>query len=214
MIDHNSTDDEQIAALKAAWKEHGRAIFTGVILGVCVLVGWNYWQSYKLARAQEGAELFNQVERALELNDTPTMENGVALLEEKYGGTPYLALGKLALAKLKAETGDYPAAQQALSWVVSNANDVETRDLAKLRLAAVHNATGNYQAALDLLSSGISDAFSSLADEHRGDAYGGLGQLEEARAAYDQALQNAPGAEFLQWKRDSLGDAVVTGDAS
>ncbi len=212
MVDYNSTDDEQIAALKAAWQEHGRAIVTGIVLGVGAIGSWNYWKSFTTTRAQQGSELYAQIEAAAGNKDLATLKQSVATLEADYSATPYLALGKLAVAKAQAESGNYAEAETALRAVVKDAKFAETRDLAKLRLASVLNAAGQPQQALDTLSGGLSIAYAGLADEHRGDALQALGQIEAARAAYDRALEASPNAEFLRWKRDSLGDAAVVSD--
>ena len=212
MIDFNSTDDEQIAALKAAWQEHGRAIVTGIVLGIGIIGGWNYWKGFKLTRAQQGSELYAQAETAVGSNDIAALKQSVSALEADYSATPYLALGQLALAKAQAESGNYAEAEAALRAVIADAKYAETRDLAKLRLASVLNAAGQHQQALDTLSGQLAVAYSGLADEHRGDALHGLGQVDAARAAYDRALDSTPNAEFLRWKRDTLGDATSASD--
>lgn len=212
MVDYNSTDEEQIAALKSAWNEHGRAIVIGIVLGVLVLVGWNYWQSYKKKQGQEAAELYSQAQRAVSIRDRATVDQLAQHLVDDYSSTPYAPLARLAQAKLLAEEGEYTDAAAALQWVASNGRDEQTSTLARIRLASVYTAMGEPQKALDTLNNIKDENFVSLVAEYRGDAHKAMGDVDKAREQYDDALSRQPvgAAEFLQWKRDALGDAGAT----
>ena len=53
----------------------------------------------------------------------------------------------------------------------------------------------------------MSDAYASLTNEIRGDIFVAKGEIEQAKDAYDQAIQAASGGgvEYLQLKRNDLG---------
>jgi predicted negative regulator of RcsB-dependent stress response len=36
------TEEEQVEALKRWWKENGQATLAGLVLGIIVILGWNY----------------------------------------------------------------------------------------------------------------------------------------------------------------------------
>lgn len=206
MTDFNTTDEEQIAALKTWWSENWKSITTGIVLGVGGLVGWNFYQSYTLDRAVASSEVYYALESSIQSKAPAEVESALATLSDKYASTPYLALGKLATARMHAEAGELDKAEQNLRWVMENAKEKDSATLAKLRLTEVLNAQGNYDQALAMLDSGIPVAYTSLLEEYRGDSYVGKNQLSEARSAYDRAILATPGrADFLQWKRDALG---------
>ncbi len=206
MAEYNTTDEEQIEALKKWWFENGKSIIVGIVLGVGGLIGWTYYQSYTHNRAVASSEVYYQLESSIQSKAPAEMESALATLNEKYAATPYLALGKLAAAKMYVEAGELDKAEQSLRWVMGNAKEKDSVALAKLRLTEVLNAQGNYDQALTMLDSGIPDAYTSLLEEYRGDAYVGKNQLQEARSAYDRAILATPGkADFLRWKRDALG---------
>ena len=62
------------------------------------------------------------------------------------------------------------------------------------------------------LDADTSDAYASLLNEIRGDIFVAKGEIEQARDAYDQAMQTASGSgvEFLELKRNDLGSSFGT----
>ncbi len=210
MADYPVTDEEQVEAIKKWWKENGTWLIAGVVLGLAGLFGWNYWQDYRKNLAMEASATFAQMQQLIEKNGADAVNKTLAMLRDKYSATPYAELGLMAAAKFSAVHDDLASAEAHLRDVIETAKLPEARDVARLRLATVLNAGKKYQQALDLLDQGLPPAYTSLAEEYRGDALRGLGKVAEARAAYSRALLTAGGrAEYLQWKHDDLG---VTGD--
>ena len=50
MADH-LTDEEQVEALKKWWRENGKSVVGGVVLGLALVGGWRGWQYYEQTRA-------------------------------------------------------------------------------------------------------------------------------------------------------------------
>jgi hypothetical protein len=48
--DYNPVD--QLANLKAWWKQYGNALIVGIVIGLVLLAGGNYWKQYKIKRAE------------------------------------------------------------------------------------------------------------------------------------------------------------------
>ena len=44
--------DDQLASLKNWWKQYGKALIAGVVIGLLLLAGGNYWKQYKIKRAE------------------------------------------------------------------------------------------------------------------------------------------------------------------
>ena len=59
-IDIELAEDEDLARAKAWWKENGSSIIGGVVIGTCLVLGYNFWQSYQEDLAREVAQLYEQ----------------------------------------------------------------------------------------------------------------------------------------------------------
>ena len=53
MADTFDSEQEQIDAIKTWWKENGRVITVGLVLGLGGVFGWSTWQSYATAKAEQ-----------------------------------------------------------------------------------------------------------------------------------------------------------------
>jgi predicted negative regulator of RcsB-dependent stress response len=202
------TEEQQVEALKKWWQENGRYLIAGVVLGLGILFGWNSWKDHREVQGKAASDLYSQLTGAVEssaLEDAKAFEE--KLLQD-YDGTPYAALGALAMAKIYVEQNNLVEAEAKLRWTMDNSNEQELQEISRLRLAQVLVAAEKYDDALSMLSTELPASYVSLAEELRGDALRAQGNLDEARAAYDKALLTAGGrSEYLQLKRDSLGAA-------
>jgi predicted negative regulator of RcsB-dependent stress response len=62
------TEEEQLDAVKRWWKENGQSTIIGLVLGVAVILGWNYWQSHKKAQSEQASAIYSQLIQAIELS--------------------------------------------------------------------------------------------------------------------------------------------------
>ena len=202
------TEEQQVEALKKWWQENGRYLIAGVVLGLGILFGWNSWKDHRETQGKAASDLYSQMIGAVE---SSALEDAMAFEEkllQDYDGTPYAALGALAMAKIYVEQNNLVEAEAKLRWTMDNSNEQELQEISRLRLAQVLIAAEKYDDALSMLSTELPASYVSLAEELRGDAFRAQGNLDEARAAYDKALLTAGGrSEYLQLKRDSLGAA-------
>ena len=203
------TEEEQLNALKEWWKENGRSVVAGIIIGVGGLIGWKSWGSYQEQQAMEASDRYMQMSVAVRQQQVDEVIRHADNLKTQYKDTPYAVLGALTLAKIKAEIGDDQAAQENLQWAIQHAKQEHIRHLAQLRLARIYIAQKEWDAAQALLSEDYAVAYHSLRDEISGDLYVALGEVEKARAAYEQALSTigTNDTKFLQMKLDDLGKA-------
>jgi predicted negative regulator of RcsB-dependent stress response len=126
----------------------------------------------------------------------------------------------LALARFQVEHNQLDMAAAELQWLLDNPSlgllseaDEELFLTARVRLARIKLAQGMAQDALDLLRAVEPGEFVGNYAEVEGDALLALGQLEEARAAYELALtENKTGNPvLLQLKLQDLGVSPVEG---
>lgn len=202
------TDEERIEQIKEWWKENGRAVVFGVILGVGGLISWNAWGEYKSSRAEAASIAYDDLRKAIDEKQAQTLDASLLRLQEDYRATPYAALAALDVAGFKVETDDLAAAESALRWAYDNAGQEGVKEVAGLRLVRVLIAQDKLDEAMAVLNNISAKAYAALADELRGDVYRAKGEMEQARSAYDRALSVAAqsNTEYLRLKRDSLGE--------
>jgi len=111
------TDDERVEDLKKWWKENGTSIIVGIALGLIAIFGWQYWNSYRNAKAEQVSKAYDAFVAAAEKPDAEqARQSGQALLAE-FPKSPYAALTALRLAKLALDGSDTATATQRLEWV-------------------------------------------------------------------------------------------------
>jgi len=111
----------------------------------------------------------------------------------------------LQLAQHAVERADLATAVTALQSVVDSAEDENMSALASIRLARVLIAQEQLDAALNLVKKPLPEAYSGFAAELEGDILAEQGNTEEARAAYERALQAGESlTPALQMKLNSL----------
>jgi predicted negative regulator of RcsB-dependent stress response len=208
MADHE-TDDEQLRAIKEWWKENGRPVMAGVVIGVGTLIGWKGWNAYQEQQAIEASDRYNEMRNGILAQNIDSVVVQAEQLKTQYPSTPYASWGALLVAKAKESEGDTSEAIENLQWVIDNGKQDSVKTLAKLRLARVYIANSDYPKAQALLDQQYPLAYNSLLQELRGDLHVGRGDNKAAREAYDEAISTAESAdvEYLKMKRDNLGSS-------
>lgn len=200
------TEEEQLEALKSWWKENGQSSLVGVALGIALIVGWNYWQAYKLEKAEQASNLYDQFMKAAAENKNDSAEKLAEIIQAQYKGTEYASFSGLLEAKLKVEQGDLAGARELLTRLAADA-DKELSNIAKLRLARLMLANAEYEQGLQLISQidpSSTSSFSGNYDELAGDFLVALDRLDEARTSYEKALRSGQQSPLLKIKIDDL----------
>lgn len=211
MADYD-TEEEQLEALREWWKENGRSVIAGIVLGAGALFGWKYWQDYQVEKAENASALFADVRAFGNAGEVGNALQQVETLTSDYARVPYASLATLEAAQALVEAGNIESAEKQLRWALENARLQEVGEVARLRLAQVLIAQGRARDALSELETELPAAYTGLVEELRGDAYRALGDLQAAREAYDRALlSDGSRSEYLQLKRDDLGRAAAEG---
>jgi predicted negative regulator of RcsB-dependent stress response len=204
------TDEEQVEKLKQWWKENGRAVIAGIVIGVGGLFGYRYWVDMHEAAAEAASVHFTEMVTALEASDSASITSQANILIAEYADTEYATLARFALARNFVENGEYEKAGQELEQIIGSVGANPLGFLARKRLAAVQLQMAQPEQALATLSVEIPPAFSAAVDELKGDIYASLGKYSEAARAYRQAQAGTPAPAngvFLQQKLDDLGTA-------
>lgn len=207
-MDEYLSDDERLEMAKKWWKENYRSILLGALIAVVLVGGWRYWQYRTQSRNEAASALFTDLETAMQKHDQAGALKLGGQIMDQYDDTAYAAQAALNLAQLQVNAGKLPEAEKLLQGAMDHGNDPGLRLLARLRLARVQLAAGDAKAALDTLKDKDVSGFAPLYDEVRGDAEAKLGDNDQARSYYKQALagwnDQMGDSNTLQMKLDSL----------
>jgi predicted negative regulator of RcsB-dependent stress response len=209
MATYDLEEQEQIDSIKHFWTDYGRLIVTAVVafvLGVGGIQGWKY---YKRSQAQQASIEFGKLDEAVAKGDMTEIRQVGSDIVDRFPGTSYAPMAALVVAKTERDAGELDAAASQLEWAVQNAKSEEARMLAQLRLAGIFLDQEKYDAALKALDANVSQAFVALYSDLRGDVLFEQGKAAEARAAYQQALEQSDELSgwrnIVQIKIDALG---------
>lgn len=191
-IEDDLNEAEQVERLFAWWRENWAWLLSGIALGLLILIGWFWWTGKKEASAEQAALLYRQLVAASDRNDFGRMEGLREQIDKDYASTPYADQGRLLVARMYVETGEYEKAATLLREVADEGKDVELRAVAQVRLARVLIQLDKPDEALALLKPDAAGGFTAIQQDVRGDAYFAKGDMEAARVAYAAALAAAP----------------------
>jgi len=212
MASYDLEEQEQLATLKAWWKENGNLVMTSVSLVLIVFAAWQAWNYYQRNQAAQASALYAAVQKAAGANDLKQVRESAGAILEQYPRTTYAAMAALVSAKAHFQDGDLKTAHAQLAWVVANATDEALQDLARLRLVSVMLDEKAYDDALKLLDVKHGAAFDAQYLAARGDVLVAQGKAEDARSAYKAALdktddKDAASRGSIQLRLDALGTA-------
>ena len=89
-VDIYTTEEQQLDAFRQWWKDNGRAVIIGAVLGLGGLYGWRYWQSHQHNNYTAMSTQYEQV-----LTGLNTVADGSKAADSKSGFTwhPRIAIG-------------------------------------------------------------------------------------------------------------------------
>ena len=208
------SEEEQLDVVKRWWKENGTSLIAGAVLAAAGVFGWNAWQNYQEGQSEAASARYQQLvtitaANSLEEEQRAAARELISELTDQHGRTLYAELAQLLEARLAVQEGDLTAAKAALERVADSSSRRYVQSLAWLRLARIEIAEGNPEVALALLDQPITDTLAAQQANVRGDAYLALNQPEQAREAWQAALeiaqtQNQP-LYGVQFKLDDIG---------
>lgn len=187
MATYDLEEQEQIAEVKAWWKQYGNRLVNAATIIALIVIAWQGWNWYQRKQTGEASVIYGALQQAVATKNTQQIKAASGELLEKFGGTSYAVLGALTSANAMIEAGDTQTAKVQLQWAAEHAKD-ELRDLAQLRGAAALLDEKAYDQALGQLSGASSLAFEMRFQDMRGDIFVAQGKKTEAVSAYRAAL--------------------------
>nr|WP_301011571.1 tetratricopeptide repeat protein [Halomonas sp.] len=213
------SEEEQLEVAKRWWKENGTSLIAGAVLAAAGVLGWNAWQNYQEGQAEAASARYQQLvnmtaSNTLEDDQLVAARELISEINDEHGKTLYAELALLLDARLAVQQGNLDDARTALEQVASSSSRRYVQSLAWLRLARIEVAEGNPEAALSLLDEPITESLAAQKANIQGDAYAALGETEQAREAWQTALELAQTQNQalygVQFKLDDLGAKEAT----
>jgi predicted negative regulator of RcsB-dependent stress response len=208
------TDNEQEERLRRWWSENWLWIVGGIVLGLALLWGWQYWQRSKVDAAQREEAAYAAVLDSLGKNQFDQAALQAKALRADRATSPYADLADLALARAAVESRKFDDAAQRLKAVAEGSKDPGLRTAARTRLARVLIEQGKFDESLTLLDVASAGEYAALYHDIRGDAFAGKGDPAAARREYEAALAAAKGdvridTAFIELKQSALPAAAA-----
>jgi predicted negative regulator of RcsB-dependent stress response len=196
MAVYDLEEQEQLATIKAWWEQYGNLVTTLITVAALAVVGWQGWHWYQNRNVGEAEVLYFELQQAAAEGDAQLARDRAGVLISKYDGTLQAQLGALLSAGVQFQQNDLDNARPQLEWAAKEGKDPVLRDLARLRLATVLLQQGAAAEAIERLQPVPEGTWQAWFEDLRGDALAAQGKTDEARKAWQtalDALENADG---------------------
>lgn len=205
-------DDYEKSEHVVKWlRENAMAIVSGIVLGLLLIFGMNQWRTHQATHRADAATQYELMTKAVQAGNQQAIDSAAATLKDKYKDTPFAVFAALQQAELAVNSGTPAQAEMPLKWAHKHAREGALKALAQLRLARVELSTGKADAAIKTLDGIPKGHYAGSVEELRGDAMVVLKRDDDARKAYQAALdgygEGAPPRGLVQLKLDNLAQA-------
>lgn len=204
-IEIELAEDEDLVRARAWWKENGSSIIAGIAIGVVMVVGYNYWQTYQENRANEVAQLY---ETFVQASDDEAALN--ALVDANANST-YAQLARMTAARKAVDEKQYDRAVALFEEVLASGIDSGMKAVAALRLSTVYLSQNKPDEVIQLLDSQAKSELplqQARVAEIKADAYLQKGDQAQARALYQSSIDALTAAgqpsTLVQLKLDNI----------
>ncbi|MBL4283143.1 tetratricopeptide repeat protein [Vibrio fluvialis] len=197
------TEEQQVEAIKDWWKENGKAVIFGAVIGLGGLFGWRFYQD-SVTSAQEAASA--SYTKAIQTLATKGVdgEADVQSFIDSNNKSEYAVLAAMQLAKAQVQAGNLDEALAQLEWAKNATGDAALKPVITYRVARLQAEQGNFDAALSELANIKEQSWTGRVAELRGDISLRKGDKVAAYAAYTEAQQAEDASQTLQMKLDDL----------
>ncbi|QOC23985.1 tetratricopeptide repeat protein [Wenzhouxiangella sp. AB-CW3] len=202
-------EHEQGERVRQWIKEYAPAIVMGLVLAFGGIFGFRYWQDQQASQAVLASEYYEVVRQAVEGGNLAAAEEQFDIMRDSIRRNAYVGLAGMHLAAALVADGRLSPAKRIYSDILDDRRMDSLHPVATLRLVRVLEAQGEHDEALALLDRAAPAGFKGAWAEARGDVLFERGRVEEARLAWQEALDNPPseGANprLIEMKIDATG---------
>jgi predicted negative regulator of RcsB-dependent stress response len=209
---YDHAEQEQLASLKSWWSQYGNLVTWLLIIALAAYAAWAGWGLYQRNQSTQAGQLYEELQKAVTAQDKEKIQRVATDMEEKFSRTAYAQMSGLAAAKSAFDSNDFKTAKAQLQWVADKGSD-EYKAIAKIRLAGILLDEKAYDEGMKTLAGDFPEQFSGVVSDRKGDIFVAQNKLDEARSAYQAALEKTdaqnPGRQLIQIKLDAIGGAAV-----
>ncbi len=209
-MDTYETEEQQVEAIKKWWADNYKMVIVLSIIGLGSIIGVQKYKEQKIVTAQTASLEYDHIVNSIAENKDAVISQQVDTMLNKYETFPYAALSAMLAAKQMISNKKFSEAEEKYQWVIKHSQATNLQHIARIRLATLMSLQGKNEAALKVLNTDEGQ-FKASYLEVKGDILVALKRLDDARSAYDQALDAyaviGANAQILRVKRNDLGNS-------
>ncbi|MEZ9783830.1 YfgM family protein [Vibrio breoganii] len=197
------SEEQQVEAIKDWWKENGKAVILGAVIGLGGLFGWRYYQDSVVEGQEAASDAYGKSIQALQAQGLDATEQVQTFINDN-ADREYAVLAALQLSQAQVAAAEYKEALAQLEWAKANTKDDAIVPVITLRVARVKAETGDIDGAIADLSAMQVAGWEGRVAELKGDLLLRNGDSEGALTAYSEAQQAEDASQTIQFKLDDL----------
>lgn len=202
-------EHEQSERVRNWIKENASAIVIALVLAFAGIFGFRQWQDYQAGQVALAGEYYEVIRQDLQQENLAEAEDQFRAMREEVGSHGYVGLAGLRMASAYVDAGQLGRAEDIYRDILDQRRFSSLRPVATLRLVRVLEAQGDIEEALALLDGPAPPGFAAAWAEARGDLLYERGRLDEARVAWQEALdsqgEGGMASYLIQLKLDAAG---------
>lgn len=202
-------EHEQSERVRGWLRQNGSSLITGILLGLTLVFGWQWWQGRGERHKAEAAGQYETLGQAVEAKDAAKVKLLANQVKEKFEDTGYADLAVLRQAAFLHESGKDAEALALLRAERPKVTDPGLAEIIDIRITRLLLISGKTDEAAKELAKLGSPKFQQVVDELAGDIAVAKGNRDEARKRYESALgkldQAAPTRPLLELKLIDAG---------
>lgn len=203
----HDTEEEQLEQLKKWWENNSTSVISGLIGGLVLLAGFNFWDQHQLQNRSQASQMYQELLDSAAAGKPETVEKIAERIRADFGASAYADFAELQAAKFKVESGDLAGARTLLAEASTHADSAVLRHVSRLRLVQLLLADKQYEEGLKLIAEvdpAAREGFSGLYDELQGDLYLAMDRTDDARSAYQSAVRSGQAGPLANFKLDDI----------
>ena len=190
-MDDLLSEKEQIEKMRAWWSDYGAYVIAGIAITGLVLFGNNYYRNAQRDAAYQASGLYDTLTDFVVDGDVDDAEAIMGQLDSDFGDSNYAAQARLAMARMYMDQNRDEDAAATLDALLAMNVDEDWKHVARIRLAKVYLYQDRAADAVALVEGQSEGAFVERYADVLGDAYVALDRPEDARQAYQRALDSS-----------------------
>jgi predicted negative regulator of RcsB-dependent stress response len=217
------SDEEQLEVLKNWWDENGTSLVITVVVTIGAIFGYRGWEESVIETGEAASAVYEDLVIATDNIAANASNDAIRItavslaetLKAEHGDTTYAVFAAMRLAKVAVSQNDLEMALEELRWALDNVSEEHLETTIRVRLSRVHLGLEDPASAMALLvdHQPASGQLASV-EEAKGDIFHSLGDLVQAREAYQKALVNLSDRIEKPILELKLADLPLSGQAT